>query len=92
MNKNAKVEMYYKDGCPFCIRAKALLVQKGWVIREYPAKRDQTLFAEMVDRSGGRRTFPQIFINDRHIGGCDELYSLEDQGKLDGLSESEGSV
>ncbi len=85
MSATAKVEMYIKDGCPFCLRAKALLERKGASIQEYPAARDEALFARMQERSGGGRTFPQIFINDQHIGGCDDLHALDARGELDTL-------
>ena len=85
MNSALKVEMYFKDSCPYCIRAKALLEAKGISIREYPAASDQGLYEEMLRRSNGRRTFPQIFIDDKHVGGCDELHDLEKKGELDRL-------
>ncbi len=82
----AKIEIYYKPTCPFCQRAKALFDSKSVAIDNYvnimlkPKKR-----TEMIERSGGRQTVPQIFINGQHIGGCDDLYALEAQGKLDEL-------
>ena len=85
MNANAKVEMYYKEACPYCVRARNLLQSKGVVIDEYPAASDRSLFQEMRSRSNGSRTFPQIFINGQHVGGCDNLHDLEASGELDKL-------
>ena len=81
----AKVEMYSKVFCPFCIRATALLESKGVKIIDYSAANDKAKRAEMNQRSNGRNTFPQIFINDEHIGGSDDLAALERSGKLDAL-------
>ena len=83
----AKVEMYSKVFCPFCIRATALLESKGVKIIDYSAANDKAKRAEMNQRSNGRNTFPQIFINDKHIGGSDDLAALERSGKLDALLE-----
>ena len=80
----AKVEMYTKALCPFCIRAKSLLKKKGVDIIDIPAAMDSDKRKEMNDRSG-RNTFPQIFIDGEHIGGCDDLFDLEKAGKLDPL-------
>ncbi len=81
----AKVEFYSKFMCPFCIRANGLLKKKGIKVIDIEASRNQVKRAEMNERSGGRNTFPQIFINDQHIGGCDDLFALERAGKLDAL-------
>ena len=83
--KSAKVEMYSKMFCPYCIRAKALLESKGVDIVDIPAANDKAKRAEMNQRSGGRNTFPQIFINGQHVGGSDDLAALERAGKLDAL-------
>ena len=80
----AKVEMYTKMGCPFCIRAKSLLKKKGVEIIDIPAAMNKARRAEMNERSG-RNTFPQIFIDGQHIGGCDDLFALENKGELDPL-------
>lgn len=80
----ANVEIYTKDYCPFCHRAKALLRSKNIAFREYDVTRDATGFAEMVERSG-RRTVPQTFVNGQHIGGSDDLFALELLGELDAL-------
>jgi glutaredoxin 3 len=80
-----KVEIYTWSRCPFCIRAKALLDQKEIEYIEYCIDGDEGARAAMAQRARGRRTLPQIFINDQFIGGCDNLYALERQGKLDQL-------
>lgn len=82
----AKVLMYATAVCPYCIRAEQLLKRKGVADIEKvrvdlePARRE-----EMLARSNGQRTVPQIFIGDTHVGGCDDLHELERQGKLDAL-------
>jgi glutaredoxin 3 len=81
----AKIEIYTKMTCGFCIRAKRLLDMKKVEYEEYPVDFGGQKKAEMVERAGGRMTVPQIFIDGRHIGGCDELMALEQQGKLDEL-------
>lgn len=84
----ANVEVYSGDFCPYCVRAKKLLEKKGVKYAEYNIKRELPRQVEMLERTGGARTIPQIFINDRHIGGCDDLYALESRGQLDPLLES----
>jgi len=81
------VEIYTSSTCGFCHAAKRLLSQKGVNFSEVNINAQPQRRAEMVQRASGRRTVPQIFIGDRHIGGCDELYALERAGKLDGLLE-----
>ena len=81
----SKVEIYTKGYCPFCHRAKALLEQKGVSYTEIeidvqPERRD-----EMITCANGGYTVPQIFIGEHHVGGCDEMYALEAQNKLDAL-------
>nr|2KHP_A Chain A, GLUTAREDOXIN [Brucella melitensis] len=78
------VIIYTRPGCPYCARAKALLARKGAEFNEIDASATPELRAEMQERSG-RNTFPQIFIGSVHVGGCDDLYALEDEGKLDSL-------
>ncbi len=80
----AKVEIYTTQFCPYCVRAKSLLKQKGVAFEEIDAS-DPEVRDNMVERAGGRRTVPEIFINGRIIGGYDELRSLEQAGKLDAL-------
>jgi len=84
-NRLAKVEIYTKMMCGFCHRAKTLLEMKKVAYEEYAVDFGGPKKTEMVERAGGRMTVPQIFINGRHVGGCDELMSLEYQGKLDEL-------
>jgi glutaredoxin 3 len=81
----AKVEIYTWSRCPFCIRAKGLLDQKGVEYSEYCIDGDEDARDQMRIRANGRSSLPQIFINDRHIGGCDDLYALESMGELDPL-------
>ena len=80
----AKVVMYTTQYCPYCVRAKALLQHKGVSFEEIDVSADEVLREKMVAASG-RRTVPQIFINDAPIGGFEELRVLEQQGELDGL-------
>ena len=80
-----KVEIYTWKFCPFCIRAKALLNEKGINFTEYSIDGDNDARNKMSERAGGLRTLPQIFINDKSIGGCDELYELERNNKLNEL-------
>ena len=80
----AKVTIYTRPFCPYCSRAVALLNEKGANFTEIEAGMDPALRQEMMQRSG-RNTFPQIFVGEQHIGGCDDMMALEDQGKLDSL-------
>jgi len=82
---SAKVEIYTWRSCPFCIRAKNLLNIKGVEFIEYSIDGDAQARSKMSERANGRTSVPQIFINDQHIGGCDDLHALENQGKLDVL-------
>jgi glutaredoxin 3 len=79
------IKIYTTPICPYCVRAKALLKKKGAAFEEVDVFMDSDARAEMEDKSNGGRTVPQIFIGDTHIGGCDDLYALESQGKLDPL-------
>jgi len=81
----ANVEIYTWSTCPFCIRAKSLLKDKGVGFTEYCIDGDEAARTKMSKRAHGRRSLPQIFINEQHIGGCDDLYGLERQGNLDPL-------
>ena len=81
----AEIEIYTTLVCPYCVRAKQLFKKKGVNYREIDVSNDDDLRDSMVKRAGGKRTVPQIFINDQHIGGCDELYALDRQGGLDPL-------
>jgi glutaredoxin 3 len=79
----AAVTIYTKYGCPFCHRALALLQSKNAQITDIEAATNPTIRAEMNAKSGGRNTFPQVFIGDTHVGGCDDLMALEARGGLD---------
>ena len=81
----AEVIIYTKPGCPYCSSALALLNKKGAEFTEIVASNDPAKKAEMVEKSGGKATFPQIFINGKHIGGCDDIQALERKGGLDAL-------
>ena len=81
----SNVTIYTKPYCPFCIRAVELLEKKGVAFDEIEAAFDPDKRQEMIRRAGGRATFPQIFIGERHIGGCDDMMALERAGDLDGL-------
>lgn len=81
----AKVEIYTWSTCPFCLRAKSLLNNKGVNFTEYSIDGNEDARAKMAQRANGRRSVPQIFINDRHIGGCDDIHDLESTGELDEL-------
>jgi len=81
----SSIIIYTKSWCPYCIRAKDLLKSKGAEFTEIDIEKQQDKLAEMLEKSGQKRTVPQIFINDIHIGGCDDLYALERQGRLDDL-------
>ncbi len=78
----AKVQVYTTTYCPYCVRAKSLLKRKGVAFEEIDVTEDDALRAKMVELAGGRRTVPEIFINDKIIGGYDELKALDDAGKL----------
>ncbi|BAQ63410.1 glutaredoxin 3 [Geminocystis sp. NIES-3709] len=85
----AKVEIYTWQTCPYCIKAKWLLWLKGCDFQEYKIDGDNTARKLMIDRANGKKTLPQIFINNISIGGCDNLYRLDQEKKLDILlSES----
>lgn len=78
-----KVEIYSKFTCPFCYRAKALLQSKGVDFEEYEVTMDNDLRAQMIERSNGGSTVPQIFIDGQHVGGSDDLAALDREGRLD---------
>ena len=79
------VTIYTTPICPYCVRAKSLLGKKGVTYDEVDVMMDQQAREEMLAKSGGARTVPQIFIGDIHVGGCDDLYALDSAGKLDPL-------
>ena len=82
-----KVEIYTWQYCPFCIRAKSLLNKKNIDFIEYKIDGDESAREKMSERANGKRSLPQIFIDNNSIGGCDDLYSLEEENKLDSLIE-----
>jgi glutaredoxin 3 len=79
------VEIYTTPICSFCLAAKRLLQKKGASYAEFDVSRDPALRETMIRRANGRRTVPQIFIGGQHVGGCDDLYDLDQAGKLDPL-------
>jgi len=79
------VRIYTTPICPYCVRAKSLLKKKGVEAEEIDVFMDMRAREEMESQSGGARSVPQIFIGDTYVGGCDELYALEREGKLDPL-------
>lgn len=81
----ASVVIYTRQFCGYCSAAKKLLETKGVTFQEHDATYAPELRQEMIARTGGRNTFPQIFIDDRHVGGCDDLHALERAGELDAL-------
>ncbi|MBE7211215.1 MAG: glutaredoxin 3 [Gluconacetobacter diazotrophicus] len=81
----ADVTIYTQPGCPFCSRALALLSRKGVPVNEINAPHGTSARDDSIRRSGGRTSVPQIFVGDRHLGGCDDLHALDGRGELDGL-------
>ncbi|MFL6818977.1 MAG: glutaredoxin 3 [Bradyrhizobium sp.] len=86
---NAAIEIYTRPGCGYCSAAKSLLTRKKVAFTEHDVAIDAGLRQEMWDRAGIGATFPQIFIGELHVGGCDELYALDREGKLDSLLTGE---
>ena len=83
----SKVQIYTTDWCPYCNAAKSLLDDKGVPYEEIDVT-EPSLREAMIQRAHGRRTVPQIFIGETHVGGCDDLYELDHQGRLDELLQS----
>ena len=81
----AVVDIYTIRYCPYCQDAKDLLSRKGVSFHEIDASGNRELRKQMIERTGGRSTYPQIFIGATHVGGCDDLYALDEAGKLDPL-------
>ncbi len=79
------IVIYTKSTCPYCHSAKALLRRKGAEFQEISVDGDRAGQAAMAQKAGGRSTVPQIFIGETHVGGCDDLYALEETGRLDPL-------
>lgn len=90
----AKVEIYTKGWCPYCVRAKRLLEECKADVIEYAIDMSSDKRREMIDRAGGRTTVPQIFIGGKHIGGCDDLVELQTSGNLAAMltAPQQGSV
>lgn len=87
-----QIRIYEKDYCPYCKRAKKLLDQKSVKYSEIDISDSKELLEEMLRESGGRKSVPQIFIGEKHIGGCDDLYEMEASGELDKLLSSLGLI
>jgi glutaredoxin 3 len=85
----AAIEIYTRPGCGYCSAAKSLLTRKKAAFTEYDLARDSSIRQQMYDRAGAGSTFPQIFIGETHVGGCDELYALDRAGKLDAMLAGE---
>ena len=79
------VVIYSRNWCGYCTRAKELLARKAVPFTEIEISDNDALQTEMIERAGGRRTVPQIFIGQTHVGGCDDLFRLEREGRLDAL-------
>lgn len=83
-----QVTIYTKAYCPYCVRAKSVLDNKGVAYQEIRIDEQPELRPEMIERAAGRTTVPQIFIGEQHIGGCDDMLALDAAGKLDPLLQS----
>ena len=81
----ANITLYTTNYCPYCVRAKDLLTRKNQTFTEIDVTTDDNLRLEVMEKSGGRKTVPQIFIGDTHVGGFDDLAALDRDGKLDAL-------
>ena len=77
------VTIYTKSWCPYCSAAKKLLTEKGAAFTEIDIEKKPEARAEMIQKANGRSTVPQIFIGEKHVGGCDDLYALDDRGELE---------
>jgi glutaredoxin 3 len=86
---SAAIEIYTRPGCGYCTAAKSLLARKKAAFTEYNVASDPAFREQMYQRAGAGSTFPQIFIGTTHVGGCDELYALDREGKLDSLLAGE---
>jgi glutaredoxin 3 len=87
----AEITIYTTRSCPYCLAAKRLLTQKSVPFNEIAVDGDPAGRARMSELAGGRATVPQIFINGRHIGGCDDLYQLDGEGGLDPMLAADGT-
>ena len=88
----AAIEIYTRPGCGYCSAAKSLLTRKKAAFTEHDLAADPTLRQKMWDRAGAGSTFPQIFIGETHVGGCDELFALDREGKLDSMLTGEKAI
>jgi glutaredoxin 3 len=88
----AAIEIYTRPGCGYCSAAKSLLNRKKATFTEYDSGKDPSLRQKMYERAGAGTTFPQIWIGETHVGGCDELYALDREGKLDAMLAGEKAV
>jgi glutaredoxin 3 len=88
----AAIEIYTRPGCGYCTAAKQLLTRKNAAFTELSVATDPNLRQQMYDRAGADSTFPQIFIGQTHVGGCNELYALDRAGKLDALLAGEKAI
>ncbi|MBZ6077670.1 glutaredoxin 3 [Microvirga puerhi] len=79
------ITIYTKSWCPYCSAAKKLLSDKGAAFTEIDIEAEPARRAEMIQKASGRTTVPQIFIGERHVGGCDDLYALDERGQLEAL-------
>ena len=84
----APITIYTKGWCPYCSAAKDLLRRKGAAFEEIDVERVAGARAEMIQKAGGRSTVPQIFVDQRHVGGCDDLYALDGRGELEALLQA----
>lgn len=84
----AAIEIYTRPGCGYCSAARSLLTRKKAAFTEFDVTKNSSWRDAMYDRAGDRATFPQIWIGGTHVGGCDDLYALDREGKLDGMLES----
>lgn len=82
------ITIYTKSWCPYCSAAKELLAQKGAAFTEIDIEKKPEARAEMIQKANGRTTVPQIFIGEKHVGGCDDLYALDDRGGLEALLQA----
>ncbi len=82
------ITIYTKSWCPYCAAAKKLLSEKGAEFTEIDIEAKPDMRQDMIQKAGGRTTVPQIFIGDRHVGGCDDLYALDDKGQLETLLQA----
>mgnify|MGYP003707178287 CR=1 FL=1 len=82
---SAAIEIYTRPGCGYCSAAKSLLARKQASFTEFDVAKNPSWRQQMYDRAGAGATFPQIWIGETHVGGCDDLYALDREGKLDGL-------